>query len=187
MATSSTPISDSKSAASSAVPDRFAGILAARRASREAQEAADRAGVPRDRPADLGGLNLKLAVQGEIPGYHMYWELDIDGRIEQLLWDGFDFVAPGEVRRTSEFVADKDLSNRVSRLAGGHSENGEPLRLYLMKCPQEAWDLRQARGQNQANTLDAEIRNGRMQPKAGSGNYVPSGVQSKLETNAKVS
>lgn len=115
----------------------------------------------------------------------MCWEHDEDGKIEERLYEGFDFVAPGEVRRTSDLVADMDLTNRVSRYVG-RREDGSPLRAYLLKCPTDIWTERKSREQRQVDDWDSQIRNGRMKPKDNT-EYVPQGYQSKLETNARIS
>jgi len=142
-----------------------------------------KAGAVRERAPDLGGPQLKLSVIGEVPGHHMYWENDEDGKIEQLLYEGFDFVSPDEVRRGSDLVADMDLTNRISRYVGRH-QDGSPLRAYLMKCPNEVWEQRQGRRQVQVNEWDEQIRSGRMKPQEGQ--YTPKGVTNRLETNSKV-
>lgn len=165
--------------------DRFAQAKARREASQAiAKRDSDRQGAKREREPDLGGQRLKLSVSGEITGHHMYWENDEDGKIEQLLFEGFDFVAPGEVHRASDLVADMDLANRISRYVG-RREDGSPLRAYLLKCPNEIWEARKAREQSQANEWDEQIRNGRMKPQS-STEYVPQGYSSSLQTNAKV-
>jgi hypothetical protein len=163
--------------------DRFTRAKQARDIAIKRDAERQSAGAVRERAPDLGGPQLKLTVHGTIPGYHMYWENDEDGKIEQLLFDGFDFVTPDEVRRGSDLVADMDLTNRISRYVGRH-QDGSPLRAYLMKCPDEIWEARQAGAQRQVNDWDEQIRNGRM--KAQEGQYVPKGTTSKLETNAKV-
>lgn len=161
--------------------DRFLQAKRAREAALAAR-AGQREEMPRERVPDLGGQRLKLSVQGEIPGHHLYWENDEDGRIEQLLFDGFDFVQPGEVNRASDLVADMDLANRISRYVG-RREDGSPLRAYLMKCPQDIWDARQANGLDLANERDRHIRNERMKPQEHQ--YVPKGYESSLKTNSK--
>ena len=165
--------------------DRFA-IAKQRREIAVAQRDAARAtkGAQRERQPDLGGQQLKLSVRGEIPGYHMYWENDEDGKIEQLLFDGFDFVAPGEVQRASDLVVDMDLANRISRYVG-RQQDGSPLRAYLLKCPNDIWEARQANTQIQVNEWDKQIRDGRMKPQDKT-QYTPEGLESKLETNARV-
>ncbi len=165
--------------------DRFA-IAKQRREAAIAQRDSARTtkGAVRERTPDLGGQQLKLSVRGEVPGHHLYWENDEDGKIEQLLFDGFDFVAPGEVQRASDLVVDMDLANRVSRYVG-RQQDGSPLRAYLMKCPNEIWEARQVAAQHQVNEWDEQIRQGRMKPQD-SRQYVPKGYESSLETNSKV-
>lgn len=169
--------------ADASAEDRFTRAKQSREAAIARDNERQKSGAVRERTPDLGGQQLKLSVIGEVPGHHMYWENDEDGKIEQLLFEGFDFVSPDEVRRGSDLVADMDLTNRISRYVGRH-QDGSPLRAYLMKCQNELWDARQLRGQRQVNDWDEQIRNGRM--KAGDGQYVPKGTTSKLETNAKV-
>ena len=163
--------------------DRFAQAKAAR-AQAIAVRDKDRSSATREREPDLGGQRLKLSVIGTIPGHTMYWENDEDGRIEQLLFDGFDFVIPGEVNRASDLVADMDLSSRISRYVG-RREDGSPLRAYLMKCPDELWESRKRHEQTLTDERDREIREGRMQPKDNK-QYVPKGYASSLQTNSKV-
>jgi hypothetical protein len=176
-----TPKSDALEATAN---DRFA-LAKQRRVAAIAQRDSERntKGAQRERAPDLGGHRLKLAVSGSIDGHHLYWENDEDGKIEDLLFQGFDFVAPGEVNRASDLVADMDLANRISRYVG-RREDGSPLRAYLLKCPNEIWNARKAADQQQANEWDEQIRSGRMKPQ--DGQYTPKGVSSYLETNAKV-
>ena len=169
--------------ADSTANDRFTRAKQSREAAIKRDAERQTSGAVRERTPDLGGPQLKLTVNGSVPGHHMYWENDEDGKIEQLLFDGFDFVSPDEVRRGSDLVADMDLTNRISRYVGRH-QDGSPLRAYLMKCPDEIWEARQAKSQRQVNDWDEQIRSGRMKPQEGQ--YVPKGTTSKLETNAKV-
>lgn len=165
--------------------DRFAAAKAARVANLERIARQERrGGAERERAPDMGGLRLKLSVIGEIPGHHLYWENDENGKIEELLYQGFDFVSPGEVQRASDLVADIDVSQRISRYVG-RQEDGSPMRAYLLKCPEAIWQARQQAGADQANAWDAVIRNGRMLPTESS-QYIPKGVNSSLQTNVRV-
>ena len=184
---------DSQTAAASAAPksdatanDRFAQARQRREAAISVRNSNDRSrqGAVRERTPDLGGPQLKLSVRGEVPGHHLYWENDEDGKIEQLLFDGFDFVTPDEVQRASDLVADMDLANRISRYVG-RQQDGSPLRAYLLKCPQQLWDDRKAASQKQVDEWDQQIRNGRMKPQDNS-QYTPVGTTNRLETNARV-
>ena len=127
----------------------------------------------------FGGPRLKLSVNGEIPGYHLYWENDDEGAIEQLLFEGFEFVEPSEVHMTSHIVADADTANRVSRYVGKKAD-GSPMRAYLLKCPDEVWADREAYRYSEADERDRAIREGQIQPD--SGRYMPKGVSINLDT-----
>ena len=140
----------------------------------------DRTEAPRERARNFGGPRLKLSVIGEIPGYHLYWENDEDGAIEQLLFEGFEFADPKEVRMQSHIVADADVANRVSRYVGRKAD-GSPLRAFLMKCPDEIWAEREQSRHEQADAWDAAIRAGNVQPDAA--RYRPKGFDTKIDTD----
>jgi len=142
-----------------------------------------RPAATRTRPAGgFGGPRLKLAVAGTIPGYHLYFENDDEGAIEQLLYEGFEFVTPDEVQMASHIVADADTANRVSRYVGKKAD-GSPMRAFLLKCPDEIWAEREADRNAQADEWDSAIRNGQIQPD--SGRYMPKGVSINLNTQFK--
>ena len=139
----------------------------------------------RDRSSELtGGLKLKLAVAGEIPGYHLYWENDQDGAVETLLMEGFDFVSYDELRagKATEVVEDADIGSQISRYVG-RREDGDPLRAYLLKCPNDLWQERQENSLVEADRRDADIR--RRVEQVQSGEYVPTGYKSSLDTRYK--
>jgi hypothetical protein len=139
----------------------------------------------RERESNLGGPRLKMHVMGTIEGYHLYWENDQDSAIEQLLYDGFEFVTPEEVSMQRAVVSDGDVAHRVSRYVGTKSDNS-PLRAYLMKCKNEIWDERQAVGQRAANAWDNAIRKRTDTPNAAAGEYAPKGVSNSFDTRAKI-
>lgn len=148
---------------------------------RAARQDSQRPSATRSRaPAGLGGIRLKLAVYGEIPGYHLYFENDDGGAIEYLLSEGFEFVRSNEVSLTSHVVQDKDLDDRVSRYVG-MKEDGTPMRAYLMKCTDEMWAERQESRLAWQESRDSEIRNEQENPVAG--RYMPKGVTSALNPN----
>ena len=141
--------------------------------------------APRERTKSFGGPRMKMAVRGEIPGFHLYWENDDEGAIEQLLYEGFEFVRPDEVGMQSAtmskkaIVADTDVTNRVSRYVG-KKDDGSPLRAFLLKCPEELWAEREQHRYDAANERDAAIRAGRVQDP--SGMYKPKGVEQSVDT-----
>ena len=177
-------ISKPNAASTDTSNDRFALAKKAREAAL-AKRSGDRGEAARERTPDLGGQRLKLAVRGSVPGHVLYWENDENGKVENLLFEGFDFVTPGEVQRATDLVADMDLTNRISRFVG-RQEDGSPLRAYLLKCPQAIWDERASVSQQIADERDASIRNRSMQPDSKEGRYIPAGYQSSLNTNSKV-
>jgi len=124
-----------------------------------ARRQSDRPEAKRERPANFGGPRLKLSVIGEIPGFHLYWANDENAEVEQLLYEGFEFVTPDEVRMQSHIVEDKDVAARVSRFVGTKAD-GSPLRAYLLKCPDEVWAEREAARYAQADAWDGAIRAG---------------------------
>lgn len=144
-----------------------------------ARRESERKTPARERKADMGGMRLKLSVNGKVDGYHLYWENDEDGAIETLLYAGFDFVTPAEVEMESAIVQDKDLGNRVSRYVGKKSD-GSPLRAYLLKCPDDVWTERERDRYSQADKWDGAIKAGTIQH--GDGRYKPKGVNIELDT-----
>lgn len=117
----------------------------------------EEAQAPRTRRrTNLGGMRLKLSVGNLIEGYHMYWANDENNEVQELLEEGFTYVKPSEVRMERGLVADTDVSDRVSKYVGTKA-NGDPLRAYLMKCPQDLWDEIQEASQEQANAWDSAI------------------------------
>lgn len=143
----------------------------------------DRSEAPRTRrQANLGGARLKLAVHGTIPGHAMYWCNDDNNEIAQLLEEGFSFVKAGEVGLNRGVVQDNDVDGRVSKYVGT-KQNGDPMRAYLLKCPQEIWDDIQAASQDQANEWDSAILAGVVGNVDSS--YSPKGHETRLNRVAQ--
>ena len=143
------------------------------------RQESQRPAAARERNKNFGGPRLKLAVIGEIPGFHLYWENDDEGQIEQLLYEGFELVTPAEVSMVSHIVSDKDVADRVSRFVGKKSD-GTPMRAFLLKCSDEIWADREVNRYEQADAWDNDIRAGRVQPD--SGRYLPKGTNIEVNT-----
>ena len=93
----------------------------------------------RQRRGVFNGTNLKLEVNGEIPGYKLHWMNDYPGRIAKAQETGWEFVARQEVElpvSTKALDPNTDLGEKV-RLVVGQGEKSEPLYAYLMKIKQE--------------------------------------------------
>jgi hypothetical protein len=136
----------------------------------------------RERAKNFGGPRLKLSVIGRIPGFHLYWENDLEGAIEILLQEGFAFVRPSEVKMQSHIVQDADVGDKISRYVGSKSD-GTSLRAYLLKCSDEHWQDREDDRYYQANEWEQSIMQGQKAP--GSGRYIPKGVQTDIDTQFK--
>jgi hypothetical protein len=159
---------------------RFDSAAKDAKAVRAARAANQRVEGERERPAISNGPRLKMHVMGTIEGYHLYWENDQDSAIEQLLYDGFEFVTPAEVSMSRAVVADGDVVHRVSRYVGTKSD-GSPLRAYLMKCKDEIWQERENERYRLADSWDNDIRKRVENP--GEGNYIPKGVTNSLSAH----
>ena len=87
----------------------------------------------------------------EIPGYRMYWFRGEPGRLQRAQRAGYEFVKPEEIEIYNQDLAGDlnspghtDLGDRVSVAAqDGAAENGQYLRLYLMKIKQEWYNADQ--------------------------------------------
>ena len=143
----------------------------------------ERGEAPRSRrQSNLGGARLKLAVHGEIPGHKMYRCNDDNNELAALLDEGFTFVKQDEVGLNRGVVQDKDVDNRVSKYVGTKA-NGDPMRAYLLKCPQAIWDDIQAASQEQANAWDSAILAGKVGNVENS--YNPAGAETRINRVAQ--
>lgn len=76
----------------------------------------------------------------EIPGYHLRWFRGTQSRLAQAVQAGYEFVSPDEVKLNNVSLGgdasktgNTDMGSRVSVAEGGETENGQAVRLYLMK------------------------------------------------------
>ena len=138
----------------------------------------------RARLGNLGGLQLKLTVAKELPGWHLFWENDVDNRIERLLGAGFEFVTPEEVGMrslTQRIVSDEEITNRVSKYVGT-TEEGKAMRAYLLKCPEELWEDVQMVVNDLADERDRDILESASRA---DDRYSPKGFETKLNGRSR--
>jgi len=171
-----------------------AGLESAVAARRQAAEAAatrnngerERTSAARHRRTNLGGAQLKLEVGvASLPGYHLYWENDVDARLERLLSNGFEFVTPAEAgmqQVTTRVVVDSDVDNRVSKFVGT-TDDSKPMRAYLMKCPLDLWEDIQHCINDLADSRDRDIRDSASQAKGD--RYQPKGYETKVTSGTR--
>ena len=126
----------------------------------------------RKRRSAFNGTRQKLSVNREIPGYHLHIFNDSkDGRIQQALDTGYEFVSPEEVGGVSENVTSRntDIGDKVRFLVG--TSDSEPLYAYLMKIKQEWYDEDQREIQARNDKTDAAIRGGKIGDQGTEGFY----------------
>jgi len=134
----------------------------------EAKRAENNGQVTRSRPTDgrarrgiFNGTSQKLAVYGEIPGYHLHIFNDIPGRIDEALSAGYEFVRPDEIGGVANGVVSKNtaLDDKV-RFLVGEDGNGGGLYAYLLKIKQEWFEEDQQSLQSRNDLVDQAIRSG---------------------------
>lgn len=149
-----------------------------------ARRDSERSTAARKRRSNLGGASLKLEVFGRIDGCHLYWENDDNNRLELLLNEGFDFVRPEEVgmaRAVTRVVVDSELTDRISKHVGT-TEDGKPMRAYLLKCPDDIWEDIQASIADLTEERDRDILESHHRA---DDRYQPKGYESKVKTGRR--
>jgi hypothetical protein len=161
-------------------------LLQARRQGRSLRESREDGTAPRERENDLGGLSLQLDVRGEIPGYKLAWVNDEDGAVEQRLEMGFDFVVQDELyAKQAKIVPDEEITSVISRFVKGTRNDGQALRAYLLKCPEEQWQEIESRRYRAADKWDADIRRQAEDPGQGTGLRSLKNLRSDIDTGYK--
>ena len=99
------------------------------------------------RPMSVGQRRLEVP---PLEGFHLHWFRGTPGNLNRAKQAGYEFVEPDEVSLNDFDLAGgndstgTDLGTRVSVISGdeiGH--NGQPGRLYLMKCPKHLYEYAQ--------------------------------------------
>jgi hypothetical protein len=161
-------------------------LLTARRHGRSLREARADGTAERERENDLGGLTLQLNVRGEIPGHKLSWVNDEDGGIETKLELGFDFVTQDELNaKQAKIVPDEEITNVISRFVKGTRSDGQALRAYLLKCPDDLWAEIESRRYRAADKWDADIRRQAEDPQKGSGLRSLRNMRTEVDTSYK--
>lgn len=128
----------------------------------------------------VGVPRSKLAVP-EIRGYQLRWFNDLEGRIQQAIDGGYEFVSPDEAPTfgTPGDIdnVNRDLGARVSRVV----DKSTGMRAYLMRIKKEFYEEDQAAKQSIIDETDHQIRKGRLHD--AEHRYVPDqGRGIKIET-----
>jgi len=138
--------------------------------------------------AELKRIPMSAPVQklevGDIPGFHLHWMRNDPSRIAQAQRAGYTFVTPDEINvsnvslgGTTAVSGNTDLGSMVSVVAGGEvNSNNQPVRLILMKLPQELWEQDQKAVEN---------RNDRVAQALNGGSMGGEGAQDRTELNMR--
>jgi hypothetical protein len=145
-------------------------LLQARRQGRSLRESREEGTVSRERENDLGGLTLQLDVRGEIPGYKL----------------GFDFVVQDELyAKQAKIVPDEEITSVISRFVKGTRNDGQALRAYLLKCPEDQWQEIESRRYRAADKWDADIRRQAEDPDQRAGLRSLKNLRTEVDTGYK--
>jgi hypothetical protein len=143
------------------------GIEAAKPASGlQIRKAADR--PRRDIRRVFNGTKLKLTLPPDIvqaykeAGWHLYGFNDVDGRIEEALEAGYEFITQSELggRLNSALSEVTDIGDKVSFMAG-KKENGDSMRVYIMKIPEVDFRSNDKKLQERNDEIDRAIKQGK--------------------------
>ena len=139
----------------------------------------DRVEQGRKERIPVGVPRSKLAVP-ERPGYQRRWFNDMEGRIQQALDGGYEFVMSGEVPKIGTSDIDnvnRDLGARVSRVV----DKSTGMKAYLMEIKKEFFEEDQRAKQALIDETDRQIRKGTLHD--ADNRYVPdNGRGIKIDT-----
>jgi hypothetical protein len=126
----------------------------------------------------FNGMNKKLDVISEIPGYQLRIFNDTPGRIERAKLGGWELVTRNEVAHAASNKIsdlDNDVGNKVRYIVGVTDQN-EPLYAYLMKIKKEWYEEDQKDAADKIRQIEAEmVRNGGLNTDRIGEKYLPDG------------
>lgn len=137
----------------------------------------------------FNGQNQRLVLDGEIPGYRLYWFNDRPGRIEQAIESGYEFVKKDEVRLSASRLpleANAAMGDRIETITTNDATAGFQ-RSVLMKIREEFFAEDQNQMQEEINRKERQaVRSGGYGTVEGS--YVPEShkTQGALQISHKV-
>jgi len=136
----------------------------------------------------FNGTQQRLAVYGNIPGYHLHIFNDEAGRVEQALATGYEFVEPHEIDlETSRRVTETNgaVDNKIRHVVG-KTEGNNAQYAYLMKIKKEYFDEDQKAAQDEITEKENYmLRNGGSNADSIRNTYIPNGRKSALEIQRK--
>ena len=130
----------------------------------------------RPRTRVLDGLQGKLKVYGDIPGYFLAIVNDEGGRVEECLGRGYDFVRAEEIKGVNGNVTSYNTDPGGKVRFAVNTSGAEVTYGYLMKqlLEHRQEDLDDLEKRN--SLVDNAIRAGALNAREGDGRYVPKSV-----------
>lgn len=148
---------------------------AAPRATREQNDRDVKDRAPRVRGV-FNGMNKRMDVLTEIPGYVMRWFNDTPGRIDRARTGYWEFVRQSEVSLSESnkvLERNSDVGDKIRAIVGVTDQN-EPLYAYLMKLKKEWFDEDQQDAATAIRKSEAEmLRNGGLNTDRIAEKYLP--------------
>jgi hypothetical protein len=118
------------------------------------------------RPMSVGQRRLEVPA---IEGFHLHWFRGNPSNLHRAHQAGYEFVDPDEVSLNDFDLAGgdeekgTDLGSRVSVISGDDvGVNGQPGRLYLMKCPLVLYQYSQRLLGDQVDTVVDALKGGKV-------------------------
>lgn len=132
----------------------------------------------------LGVARTKLTVP-QRAGYRRRWiNDDGKGRLQAAANGGYTFVTDPDLKVGEDGGGDKPDS-RVSRIVG-RTQEGKPMRAFLMEIPRELYKADQTSKQSALDEVDRAIRKGRVVSQGEDSRYVPDeGKAIRVESEIK--
>lgn len=117
------------------------------------------------RPMSVGQRRLEVP---PIDGYHLHWFRGTPSNLMRARQAGYEYVEQDEVSLNDldlggDGTSDvgTDMGTRVSQITGDDiTSNGQPGRLYLMKCPTELYEYAQGLLNRQVDDVAEALKGG---------------------------
>jgi len=140
--------------------DQVVADLSLQKSAQEDVTERNNSSLPRRRMIG-GGSKLGVDCSRLIAsGYHPYWRNDMDGRVQEALANGYEFVHPDEIEEVNLRISAEPMTgDKVSRIVG-YTDKGDPIYAFLMKIKKEWFEENQAFYQKRNDTIDRAIKTG---------------------------
>jgi len=129
----------------------------------------------------FGAHRTKLQVP-EIVGYKLRWVNDVDGRPEEAIEGGYEFVlkdeVPKKIGQGNLHQDNSDMNGRVSRVVS--KGKTAPIRAFLMKIRKPWYEKDQLDKERTNQEVDDALRQGAPSGNVVENQYVPKGHRQQI-------